>query len=282
MRVDEWLSGLFSWRRIRYHCAMKHKVAWVLIVSCVLAGCSFGMKGLDPQWSGNTEPKCDRRIGLIVADRIIAGALAAGALTALVQNADSMDETQREAGFIVAGGFAATAVIFLISQGVGSGRRSECIAANERWAARPPYNPDNEPAAAPRAVVATLPPPAGATPAVAPAPAADAPTAAAAPPSAAPGAAPVAAPAAPAARSSFFCTSSPSRETVNVCLGDQPACERARQVLGVADLTACAAAQVAWCFDTGGKRRCFGTSAACSAQRAKVTAQAGDCSEFRR
>jgi len=291
--IDEWMFRLLPSHGIRYHCAMQNKVAWGLLVSCVYAGCSFGMTSLDPQWSGNSEPKCDRRVGLIVADRIIAGALAGGALTAVVQNADAKEEVQRQAGWIVAGGFAAMSVVFLISQGVGSGRRSECMAAQQKWAGRAPYNPDSEPASAPRAVIATRSPrpsaaaPVAATPGAADAqPTASLSSAAVAAPAVGgdPPTASVSAPADPraGAGSSFFCTSSPSRDTLNVCMGDQPACEHARQVLRIADLTACAPAQIAWCFETGGKRRCFGIGAVCTAQRAKVTAPAGECSELHR
>jgi hypothetical protein len=292
----------------------------------LLGACSFGMRGVDPKWDGTREPECDQRVGPPIADGVIAAGLAVGAVNALILNSQAMTETDRDATNIVAGAFAATAVLFLISSSYGAGRRSTCIAAKRQWEARNPTvapaavatSPGRAPAGAP-APSAPAPgtpapgAPAPGTPAPAapasgapapgapapgapapatPAPSTPAPATTAAPPAvAAPvasagatsPASPPVAPAPPAAlAASFFCTSSPSRPALNVCLPDSATCEHARQTLAVDDLTACAPAPTAWCFDVDGKPRCLGTLRACNAQRDKAAATATPCAERRR
>lgn len=39
------------------------------VVLAGVAGCSFGMHGVDPQWDGKSEPKCDS--DTITRDRIV-------------------------------------------------------------------------------------------------------------------------------------------------------------------------------------------------------------------
>jgi hypothetical protein len=289
-------------RQIRYHWAMKNLVATTLVGSLLLSGCSFGMQRIDPQWDGKSQPQCDRRIGLIVADRILAGALAGGAVSAIIQNSDSMDDTQEQATLIVAAGFATAAIVFLVSSAFGSSRRDACKAADEKWAAYRANELEREPAGLRTAAAATAPAaaapapnravagaaaptagipsatPAASAPARAPAPAAAAaPTVASAAPAAAASPAPPSAPT--PATSSFFCTSSASRAALNLCLADHPACEHARQVLSNDDLSPCTASRTAFCFDSAGKSRCFGTPEACANQRTKAAASATECAE---
>lgn len=303
----------------------------MVVLVGLLGACSFGMRGVDPKWDGTQEPECDQRVGPPIADGVIAAGLAGGAVNALILSSQAMTDTDSDAAKLVAGAFAATAVVFLISSSHGAGRRNTCIAAKRQWQDR---NPTTAPAAvaprpgralagapAPSALApgtpASVAPAAGTLAPVAPAPSAPAPAApasgapapgapapatpvpstpapatTAAPPAVAapvasagatPPASPPDAPAPPAALpASFFCTSSPSRPALNVCLPDSATCEHARQTLAVDDLTACAPAPTAWCFDVDGKPHCLGTLRACNAQRDKAAATATPCAERRR
>ncbi|MEO8703152.1 MAG: outer membrane protein assembly factor BamC [Kofleriaceae bacterium] len=77
----------------------------------------------------------------------------------------------------------------------------------------------------------------------------------------------------------FHCASSPSTPTVSFCAREAAECDRGRGALAaaVADITACAPVEAAWCFDG---ERCGATREACAAQRAAANA-ASECSELR-
>src|SRR5262245_20884122 len=101
----------------------------LMVVVVVLGACSFGMHGIDPKWDGTREPDCDRRVGPPIADGVIGAGLAGGALNALLLSAQANTDVEKDAAQVVAGAFAATAVVFLISASYGVGKRKECIAA---------------------------------------------------------------------------------------------------------------------------------------------------------
>ncbi|MEO8703929.1 MAG: hypothetical protein ABI867_28020 [Kofleriaceae bacterium] len=75
----------------------------------------------------------------------------------------------------------------------------------------------------------------------------------------------------------FFCTSSPTQAKVSTCTRQKDRCTSARDALvaAVADVTACALVETAWCF---AGERCSSSEAACSSQLAAASAT-GACVE---
>jgi hypothetical protein len=76
----------------------------------------------------------------------------------------------------------------------------------------------------------------------------------------------------------FYCAAG---ATVSICTRRQVDCDSARGaiVAAVPDVTPCAPAEAAWCFDAGSGERCSATSEACAAQRASAGSAAPECVE---
>lgn len=79
----------------------------------------------------------------------------------------------------------------------------------------------------------------------------------------------------------FFCSSSPSRSDVNLCMREVRACEQLRAAMHIADLRACAATPSAWCYVSGGQLRCYGGEDICGSHAARDKESNDLCAEER-
>jgi hypothetical protein len=212
---------------------MRH-VVWVLGLLCA---CSFGMKGVQPDWDGASEPECTSDQAPVILDAIAAGlslgiGVAAGDESVAANDAGHPNRTadvMAISGFVLALGFTVSAI-------VGESTYKECKNAKAEWrlggaigagvargnreGAKPEHKPKVE-----------------ATPAV-------------------------------AAPRGFFCSSSPSNAAVSFCVRDKAECERTRDVSldALPDLATCALTESAWCFEG----HCSTTKEACDGKRTRA------------
>lgn len=104
-------------RRWRYLISVAVTVVW-------LAACSFGMRGVDPKWTGTAVPDCSD--STIVIDRIIGISLL---ITGLGVIGARQDSTTLQVGGITAG----LGVVYELSAVRGAHVFAECQAARRQW-----------------------------------------------------------------------------------------------------------------------------------------------------
>jgi hypothetical protein len=231
---------------------MNPKIRKLAALTMVLGGCSFGMKGVDPQWDGKQEPVCADSSTPVIMDGLAAVALSSGFKYA-VQSGLYTPDTPVTAGVI------ATSLLYSLGAWVGRSRYKECRLVKADWHVREAIRESSAHAdlalnsvAAPGSPGAPSPPLASSTPAAL---------------------------ATTAAARGYFCTSSLSRSESTTCMRERAACERAQKILTAPEGDACAPHQVAWCFDLDGDPQCFATRRACEVQIATDGVASRTCTE---
>lgn len=229
----------------------------LLALACTLTGCSFGMKRVPSGWDGTSEPDCNDSPVPMIGDAIVAGlslALAAGAADASIQ-AQDQGEANTGADALAIGGFA-VAFGFTISAIVGEVSYKRCENAKAEWrlggaigagvdarnaAAAERFEREHRDELAPEPAKAQQP----------------------------------AAPIEPPQPRGYFCSESPSNDTVGFCVREKPECERTRDlsINALPDLTMCTLVESAWCLGD----LCFPTEGACAARRDRTGS--GVCAE---
>lgn len=235
------------------------KVLTTVTALALTSSCSMGIKPVDPNWDGTTEPECDQSSGLVVLDYIAAGLLLG------VAGAAAEDEQAEIAMVAGVGGLA-----FAIAGITGGQRARECREANAQWRiggsigrasranARSDEDDDDEiTAKRERTMIRAQRKREAADREVARQMAALTPR-------------------------GHFCATSPSNVAAGLCAREKTDCERARgAALGaVPDMGACTLTEKAWCFDAGpGDERCSPTVETCAGALASQVEATGECVE---
>lgn len=214
-----------------------------------LSACSFGVKSVDPKWDGTEEPECSDSWAPVIGDGLMAG-VGLGVASA---GADA------ESDIAVLGGVA-VGLVFAISGIVGESAIGDCKAAKAQWrvggaigrASRANAVPEEDDDAVARRQARER------------------------------RATEQKRREEERAPRGFYCATSATVDAAGLCAREKSDCVRARGsvVAAVPDLSECALAEGAWCYDSGGASWCAPTSAACDAQRDKVP-DAGPCAEVR-
>lgn len=218
---------------------------WTLgTLAMMFCGCSFGMRGVDPKWDGKQEPVCFESYAPVIVDALTASSIAGVLAQGTPEGQPPLD------GSIVAGGILIS-LLYTVSASVGASKYSECRVAKADWYVREAIRESSA-----KADVASSSP---------------------ATPSSQLASTPPIQQAATANSTGYFCTSSRSRPDSEICRRERTACERARAAIAARGSEECTPRNVAWCFDTDRKPRCFTTRQTCKAQIATTTAASGAC-----
>lgn len=220
-------------------------VAGVLCVA--VSACSFGMKPIEPNWDGSTEPDCSDDPAPVIGDAIVAG-LSLGLAAAAADDANASNSSA-SAGLAVGG--AVVGLGFAVSGLVGESTYKSCKEAKAQWriggaigrasnAQRPAGDDrtvDDEPVRPRRKKKAPVQP------------------------------------------RGFYCSASAESPDVGFCVREKSECLRLRDVTiaAVEDLSECTLVESAWCFG----KRCASTQEACRAELQRAQSDESDCVEER-
>lgn len=207
------------------------------------ASCSLGIRKVDDNWDGTTEPDCSDSILPVVADGF-ASAVGLGIATIGIEEEN---DTAVAVGLLIG-------AVFLVPGIIGEGRVRDCREAKATWrvggavgrAAATEMRerePDADEIAARREQEAVA------------------------------RQRQQAAQASAATPRGFFCASSASAVAAGLCAREKESCARARDaaLAVITDMTECTLVETAHCFDAKpGDQRCSPTAESCTAQRERA------------
>lgn len=236
------------------------------VLSLSVAACSFGMKRVEPDWDGSTEPECSDDPAPVIGDAIIAG-LTLGVAAAAADDANKSNSSG-SAGIAIGAAFVGLG--FAVSGLVGEGTYKSCKEAKAQWriggaigrASNAQHGDEARAEQFAREHPEVAEKPTAREEAIARDDAARLKKAS------------VTAPVTPRG---FYCASSPTNAAVGFCAHEKATCEQTHDLLtGAApDLGKCTLVESAWCFGD----RCAPTQDACRDMLSRAGGSEIDCAE---
>jgi hypothetical protein len=232
-----------------------HSMAQPVAALVLMVGsCSFGMRGVDPDWDGKQQPDCTDTYVPVLVDGFVATIVSSA--TAEVARTAPID------GRLIAASIAIS-LVYSASALVGSRRYRSCRTLRAEWHVREAISAkNNQVDSKTRAGHPSRP---------------TLPTTSRASSNSQTEAMSSHRPTRADGFEQYFCTKSRSQSDLDVCLRGRSACEEARRAVLVPDSEECKPYGAVWCFDTAGEPICFTAQSTCEVRLARATGASGPC-----